>query len=469
MNFKDYTNNQYSGSYGTPQSQGPQGTQGASQQSTPDSIYDPQRAPMWKPAPSSTASQPTQGSNMRDALSPAAAPGSPVTANGQIAPAQTPSAFSGEQNTSSSQAGPTSGVSHSTSAVTGPPLTIPPNTPDPFAAMGGGVWTGQQWVPRDHPLAQGFQGSGNNGLPQNPAAPQSPYGPYPQRPGNTTYQPGQLPPQQFNPYQRTQFDQYNPMDFSGIQGQQNQLVSQLLSNPVLSEQVVQQMRAKQRESALAMAGQQQQVAAQDAASRGTNLDSQLTNTQNDINNAARENILGAYRDIDINAALQNRQGQLAALDASNSILNGQLDRYRNQYTTRIGGQQAQAQENQYANEAQFRPAEMDMQRRLQQEALNQAGASSNMDAYRTDLGAFFDWQNNLRQGQQLDIQRQLGQSGLDIDRQRLAEQGRQFDAGNQLNWAQLMNDMAMGRYGLGIDYARLQQQGQDSVLRSLGF
>jgi hypothetical protein len=26
--------------------------------------------------------------------------------------------------------------------------------PDPFAAQGGGHWTGQQWVPKDHPLAQ---------------------------------------------------------------------------------------------------------------------------------------------------------------------------------------------------------------------------------------------------------------------------------------------------------------------------
>lgn len=28
---------------------------------------------------------------------------------------------------------------------------------DPFQAMGGGVWTGQQWVPKDHPLARQAQ------------------------------------------------------------------------------------------------------------------------------------------------------------------------------------------------------------------------------------------------------------------------------------------------------------------------
>lgn len=55
--------------------------------------------------------------------------------------------------------------------VQAPPLQPAPNsgapTPDPFAAMGGGFWTGQQWVPSNHPLAQ--PGAGQP--PTQPGAP----------------------------------------------------------------------------------------------------------------------------------------------------------------------------------------------------------------------------------------------------------------------------------------------------------
>lgn len=34
-----------------------------------------------------------------------------------------------------------------------------PTTPDPFAAMGGGFWTGSGWVTKDHPLAAGASGT----------------------------------------------------------------------------------------------------------------------------------------------------------------------------------------------------------------------------------------------------------------------------------------------------------------------
>ena len=53
-----------------------------------------------------------------------------------------------------------------------PPSVAPPTTPDPFQAMGGGVWTGQQWVPRNHPLAQPWlSGTPPGGAPGAPAAP----------------------------------------------------------------------------------------------------------------------------------------------------------------------------------------------------------------------------------------------------------------------------------------------------------
>lgn len=48
--------------------------------------------------------------------------------------------------------------------------------PDPFGAMGGGHWTGQQWVPKDHPLAQQNPGGGT-GTPGGGTAPPAQPGP----------------------------------------------------------------------------------------------------------------------------------------------------------------------------------------------------------------------------------------------------------------------------------------------------
>jgi hypothetical protein len=467
----------YMSGYGTPQSQGPQGQQGASGQNAADSIYNPTRAPLWKPAPASSQSQPTSqtsGAGQRfqqeygSAGSGQAASGSPVTANGQIAPAQQPATSTGSAGSASSQpsAGSApSGQNQTQPATTGPPLTQMP--PDPFQAMGGGFWTGQQWVPKNHPLAQQTNQPSAPGGAQPQPAQYSPYGPYPGRPQGTTYDPGTLSNPQFQSYQGTQFQGYGGVDQSGIQNQQNQLLSQILSNPAMSASVVEQMKAKQRESAMAMGGQQQQMAAQNAASRGTNLDTQFNTSQNEIGNSMRENILGSYRDIDINAALTNRQGQLDALGMSDNVLSGQVGRQGQQYASYLNGQGAMQGENQARFDNQFKPAEFNMARELQQEGLRQAGAASQMGAYQTDLGAFFDNRAADNADASTRNQRDIGMGSLDIDRTRVNNQASQFDRGHQLDWASLMNDMYMGRAGLGVNYAELQQRGQQDMMRTL--
>ncbi len=447
----DFTS-QYSGAYGTPQSQGSEGQAGANQQSTPDSIYSPTRSPMWTPAPASSQSQPTSAPAQQTQQT-AAAPGSPVTANGQIAPASAPAQT--QANTPQAQQTP--------------PAASPPTTPDPFQAMGGGYWTGQQWVPKNHPLAAQNPNVPQPGAPgaQPGGAPMSPYGQYPARPEGSVYTPGQLNTDvQFQGYNPTQYQQYQGMDFSGVQGQQNNLLQQLLSNPALSPQVIEQIKARQRESAMAMGQQDQQMASQNAAARGTNLDSQYTNTQQDIQNNVRNNILGNYRDIDIAAAQSARGDQLAALQAAEQVMSGQLGRNTQQYAMGMAGQQAQAGENQYGFTSQFQAPTFNRETALAQEGLNQAGAQSAMGGHQTDLGAYFDYLSNQTQNRQIGVNEQLGNAGIGLDQQRVNNQANQFGQTHQLNWAQLLNDMQMGRYGMGLNYAQLQQQGQQDMMQN---
>jgi hypothetical protein len=73
--------------------------------------------------------------------------------------------------------------------------------PDPFGSMGGGHWTGQQWVPKDHPLAQQNPGTGTtpptigtpNPAPPGPGEPPTTAPGEPQRPSPTPNQ-TPLPP-----------------------------------------------------------------------------------------------------------------------------------------------------------------------------------------------------------------------------------------------------------------------------------
>jgi hypothetical protein len=66
--------------------------------------------------------------------------------------------------------------------------------PDPFGAMGGGHWTGQQWVPKNHPLAQ--QNPGGTTPPTigtpNPAPPAPGQGPT--TPPGEPQRPSAMPP-----------------------------------------------------------------------------------------------------------------------------------------------------------------------------------------------------------------------------------------------------------------------------------
>jgi hypothetical protein len=463
-----YGSTSYSTGYGTPQSQGSEGAAGANQQAQPDSTYNPQRAAMWKPPPSSTASQPQTNVANQLNYSQQAAPGSPVTATGQIAPAQTPQTPSapGQPGQPQQQQG-----AQTQPAVTGPPLQAQP--PDPFQAMGGGYWTGQQWVPKNHPLAQPSQ-SGQPSAPPGPGAQPnpaqySPYGPYPGRPAGTTYTPDQLPTGQPNAPNQTQFQGYQQVDQSGIQNQQNQLLQQLLQNPVLSQQVVNQMKGGQRDSAISMMDQLQGRASQDAASRGTNLDGQLVQAQGDIGSNTIASLLDSYRNTDIQAALQNHQGSLAALGASENVLSGQVGRQGQQFGNYLAGQQAQSDENQRGFGNQMGLSEFALQRAGQQAALNQAGVASNLDAYKTDLGAFFDNQSNDTQRYGIDSNARTAANALGVDNRRLDLQDQQFNKGHQLDWASLLNNMYLGRAGLGLDYANLEQRGQQALQGSLGF
>jgi hypothetical protein len=478
----------------SPYAQGSQGVQGATQTAAPEISAQQYRAPLQTSAPSSVGQAPNQRSStvprQQQQLDTQAQanPGSPVLPDGTINPnaGMTAAASTGTRN----QAPPLQDASAQQTPA------------DPFAAMGGGFWTGQQWVPKNHPLAQqgaAGQPAAPTGAQPNPAL-YSPYGPYPGRSDGTVYQPGQLPQYNFANYQTTQFNQQAPAPYQAGQLSQFQApnlspqeqaqwqaIQHVLNNPGLGDTTG--LKEQQKELALQM---QQDALSQNAnraaASGRSGFGGVASANARRIGDATQGQILGSYRDIDIANAERANADRLAAAGMAESAITGRANRAQDFYRTGLTGQLAQedlyqqafqsalagsefnanqqarqADENARAFEAQFKAPQFNLETQLKQEALNQAGAASGLDAYNTDLAAFNSWRDDLARNRQLDLQGQLGNRGLDIDESRLAQQGNQFDRSLQLDWANAMNNMYMGRAGLGLNYAQLQQNGQNQL------
>jgi hypothetical protein len=509
----------------SPNTQGYQGQQGASQ--TPDpNVTTALRGTSWTPPPGSQ-SQPNMGTTSTSntgvnggasgsgaQLQESSYQNSPVTPSGGVNYQQT-QRWSQPQTQPTSSGGQTVGsvaqsLTGGSTQVTAPPLQAAgqPTYADPFVAMGGGFWTGQQWVPRDHPLAtQGQTQPQPTGTQPNPAT-YSPYGPYPGRPEGTVYQPGQMEQFSFQGYNPTQFNAQAPTayqpgqvaqwgggpDLSGLEAQQNALLQQAMAGGSMPPEMVMQMKERQKQDALMMQQQMGAQMMQGAAARGSMNGGANLAGQRNLAGQTIGNILGGYRDIDINAATQNYADKLSGLQASEGIAQGRFGRANQGYANTLQGQMAQeglnqqgyqnqfqnaefdlqrqgmqAGENQFGWQSQFAPAEFQRDSFLAQQGLNQQGAASQMGAYQTDLDAFFQHGAQGLQKQGLDNQLALGQGGLDIDRQRLASQENMFNQSLDLDWAQALNGMNMDRLGMGFNYAQLQQQAQARMQSALGF
>lgn len=557
-------------SYGPtqPSSQGAQGQQGASQIKQPADIGAQQyRSPNWSPAPGSTQTQPQRRNSLPQQQDQTNTGGSPVMPNGMIAPPSTMATSAMQQPSGSQPPAPQGQPNQAPGLVPyQPPQTAVTRTneaqygvpSDPAAreqfyarlAPGAAV-TGQPGMVWGHGAGGWYvtggqpgqaPGAGGPSAQPNPAL-YSPYGPYPGRPEGTVYQPGQLPQFNFQGYQTAQLNQqvpgagiyqpgqlpsgqmptyqagqigqFNAPNLSGLEGQQDALLQQVMNNPGLSPAAVNAMKERGKSQTLAMSQQLQQQAAQRGATTG--MSGLAGADQRRIGNAALGDIMSGYRDIDIAAADRLNSDRLNALQASEGIAQGRGNRASQFYQTGLQGQMAQeelrraqnaseqnatqfgltrgiaqeglnqagadsafratqfnaqqqglqADENFRAWQSQFAPAEFLQNQAMQQEGLRQAGADSAMGAYRTDLDAFNAWKDDQTRNRQLDIQQQLGQGGLGIDQQRLAQQGSQFDRSLQLDWAGLLNNMYLGRAGLGLDYAALQQQGQNTMMNQI--
>lgn len=384
------------------------------------------------------------------------------------------------------------------SATGAPQATTQPNMgTDPFAASGGGVWTGSGWIPKSHPSAAQYSKPAGGAATTAPAT----AGQYPARPAGTGLEGIQLPntpAPTYTPAQTTaqyggqQFSQWQNQGQQGMNASQNALLDAILKNPYsLSQDVVGQMKGQQQDQALLMAQQARNAAQQNAAGRGlqgTGGFAEQSNRQ--IDNDTISSLLGGYRDIDIAKAKQDRSDVLNALGMSEDILQGQLGRASSEFENSLQGQGLQADDNfrkagfdferdRFGADESFRgyqsqadAQKSDLDRLLAQFGINTQVSQNAQQNYETDLDAFFRNKDLGLQTRNLDLQKELGLGGLAVDRARLTESGRQFDLGHALDALGFLENRRQSDNDLGYRYNALDQQGQSSIFdflsRALG-
>lgn len=314
-----------------------------------------------------------------------------------------------------------------------------PSTADYTPAQAAAA--GLNWVPKDHPSygTPGFigyqaqaSGAGTTAASQATAP----------RPAVNTGAQSSGPLNSMDLGNET-FKTYQASQLGANQGDVNDLqtawLKDLLLNPeTLNAATVSQMKERDKEAALLMQKQGLGQAAQNAASRGLTNGAAFGAQQNAIRSDVANAILGRNRDLDIAAAQQNRADVLQALGLSENILGGQINRA-----------QAQADENyrQFTTERAAQDAEI--QRILSQFGMNEAALASR------------------RADRSLDLQGELGRGGLALDRSRLNESSRQFDAGHGLNILQFLEGKRQHNNNLGFNYTQLNQQGQQNLMNTI--
>lgn len=322
-----------------------------------------------------------------------------------------------------------------------------------------------------------------------------------------TYTPYNFTTQAPGGYSAGTLNQFSAPDQTGDSNAIRAALQQALANPGFGDTAVAQMKGAHKEGVTDM---QQQLAGQlqqSAASRGTLGGGAAIGAQMDLGQDAMSEILRGYRDIDISAADRKNADLLNAIGAGNAFLSGEADRASGLYRTGLEGQLAQeglkqaesqsgfdraalmrmlendrAAEGRYAAEFgadeaqktfdnQFKVEDAALRRALAADDQARFAADFGQRGYETDLDAYLqergqDIDKDL-EGRRLDIQNILGTGGLDIDRARLTESGRQFDQSHLLDLLSFLENQRQFNRRLGYDYTGLGLGANQDFFNSL--
>lgn len=361
----------------------------------------------------------------------AAAANSPVSPTGQLQPSAPAPGYqinppaAGRRPVNPAQAAGTLGIP-----------TDPAGQQAFFAKLAPGMAVdGQAGMTWGHDPQTGWYISSGGQAPAGPGGgapagpPMSPYGPYPGMPAGA---------QSPAPYVAGTLSQWQAPDQSAPQSQIiNALQAALGSGGSMGPDVVAKLKEVQKDSATSFRDQLGSSLDDRMASRGLVGGGQQTGGQRALDESMMQDILGAYRDIDIEAAQTNWQDTLDAAGALDDALGTQFSRASDSYSNTLKGQVG----NETLKQAQFN--------------LGLAGAENERANWAQELDAFFSDRGLDLDNRKLDITEKLGLGGLDLDSRRLDQDQSQFDQDYKLRLAALLSGDDQWRAGTGLGYAQL--------------
>lgn len=158
------------------------------------------------------------------------------------------------------------------------------------------------------------------------------------------YTPFQFSNTTYPTYDAATIPQYTAPDQSALTNLQQATMWDLLQNPTYSDQVLSQMKENQKDTILSLGQQLAQDVAQRAAAQGTFGGGLYGQNLRDIQLGQAGDLTKAYRELDVQAAEENRAARERAMTLSEDFQRGQLDRSILGYETGLEGLLAQARE-----------------------------------------------------------------------------------------------------------------------------
>jgi len=230
------------------------------------------------------------------------------------------------------------------------------------------------------------------------------------------------------------YDSYDPLE-----AQQQQLIERMLSNPeTLSPDVVNAMREKEKEDALAFASQDREALERNRISSGMFGGGFHQAQDRRLREGTSQRLIEGNRAIALAKAERDRLDQIGASDAATSFMNSRMNRATQGYNATLGGQMAQEQ-------------------------LNQAGSASGLEVGRFKR----ETEDRAAAERKAQIASEIQRIMFDFDQEGRGLDEHRFDYGTRVGGAQFGENRRQFDAGMGYQYSALGANQQQALINAI--
>jgi len=214
-----------------------------------------------------------------------------------------------------------------------------------------------------------------------------------------------------------------------------------------------------KEQRLIMEKDQGRQSRQAAAGRGMLDSGYQASQERRISNESKKDILGGFRDVDIAAAEMGTKNKMAASEALNSLLSGDVNRANTGWQNQFEGAKYGDDQNRFAYNSEMERQKAIGDQRATWEKAREAAANSELNKYQAGADSTFNARDQDLQAAQAKTSELIGRLGLAVNLEEIQRgssrdkmqfltdifrtlvQQEQFNSQMGLNYGQLGQDM----------------------------